>query len=521
MADSTIASNSRAAGPAQFDLDKCVHCGLCLNACPTYRELGLEMDSPRGRVYQMVQVSEGAPITPAYLEHIGLCLACRGCESACPSGVPYGRMVEQARAEIELRIPHGRIAGRLRAFLFGRLIQSRALLSVAGTLLYIYEVTGLKALARALGLMKLLGRVGDVVQLAPSADPPFFFSQIGKTFPADGVCRYRVAFLSGCVANISFARLHEATVRVLQRNGCEVVVPAGQGCCGALHLHSGLPGQARALARRNIEALRGGDFDAIISNSAGCGAMLKGYGELLAHDPSYSDAAHRFAADVRDITEFLASIDLDRHMGAVNEVVTYQDACHLAHGQGIRRAPRNLLARIPGIALEEMSGSDICCGSAGTYNIVRNEMSMQILARKMEAVNRTQATIVATTNPGCEVQLEAGVRLHGKGQRVMHIVELLDLAYRNYVTTAPPQQAIEKPVDKSDPEPARPIPGYPRAAAAPANAKRSVTAQLSLDIDPAPTPASRPESATDAPTARPRRRKGSRRNGARGSNQQR
>jgi glycolate oxidase iron-sulfur subunit len=432
VADSTIASEPRAAGPTQFDLDKCVHCGLCLNACPTYRELGLEMDSPRGRVYQMVQVSEGAPITPAYLEHIGLCLACRGCESACPSGVPYGRMVEQARAEIEARIPRGRLARWLRAFLFGQLLQSRALLSIAGTLLYLYEVSGLKTLARGLGLMRMLGRLGNVAQLAPSADPPFFFSQIGKTFPADGVRRHRVAFLSGCVANISFARLHEASVRVLQRNGCEVVVPAGQGCCGALHLHSGLPDDGRALARRNIDALRGGAFDAIVSNSAGCGAMLKEYGELLAGDPAYATAAQQFADQVRDITEFLASIELNRQMGAVDRVVTYQDACHLAHGQRIRGAPRKLLAAIPGIVFEEMRGADICCGSAGSYNIVQNEMSLQILAHKMEAVNRTGATIIATANPGCELQLEAGVRLHGNHQRVMHVVELLDLAYRNY-----------------------------------------------------------------------------------------
>jgi glycolate oxidase iron-sulfur subunit len=390
------------------------------------------MDSPRGRVYQMVQVSEGAPITPAYLEHIGLCLACRGCESACPSGVPYGRMVEQARAEIEARIPRGRLARWLRAFLFGQLLQSRALLSIAGTLLYLYEVSGLKTLARGLGLMRMLGRLGNVAQLAPSADPPFFFSQIGKTFPADGVRRHRVAFLSGCVANISFARLHEASVRVLQRNGCEVVVPAGQGCCGALHLHSGLPDDGRALARRNIDALRGGAFDAIVSNSAGCGAMLKEYGELLAGDPAYATAAQQFAAQVRDITEFLASIELNRQMGAVDRVVTYQDACHLAHGQRIRGAPRKLLAAIPGIVFEEMRGADICCGSAGSYNIVQNEMSLQILAHKMEAVNRTGATIIATANPGCELQLEAGVRLHGNHQRVMHVVELLDLAYRNY-----------------------------------------------------------------------------------------
>jgi len=437
VADSTIASDARAIGPLQFDLDKCVHCGLCLNACPTYRELGFEMDSPRGRVYQMVQVAEGAPITPAYLEHIGLCLACRGCESACPSGVPYGRMVEHARAEIEASIPRGRIARWLRAFLFGYLIPSRALLSIAGTLLYLYEVSGLKALARSLGLMKMLGRLGNIAQLAPSADPPFFFSQIGKTFPAEGKRRHRVAFLSGCVANISFARLHEATVRVLQRNGCEVVVPAGQGCCGALHLHSGLPEDARALARRNIDALRNGGFDAILTNSAGCGSTLKEYGELLAGDDAYRAAAQQFAVQVRDITEFLASIELNPQMGAVDAVVTYQDACHLVHGQRIRGAPRKLLATIPGIDLQEMAGADICCGSAGSYNIVQNEMSLRILASKMEAVSRTRATIIAVANPGCALQLEAGVRLHGSRQRVMHVVELLDLAYRSYGSNEP------------------------------------------------------------------------------------
>ena len=432
MADSTIASDAPTRGPSQFDLDKCVHCGLCLNACPTYRELGLEMDSPRGRVYQMVQVSNGAPITPAYLEHIGLCLACRGCESACPSGVPYGRMVEQARAEIEAQIPRGRLARWLRALLFRHLIPSRVLLSVAGALLYLYEFTGLKTLARSLGLMRMLGGLGNVVQLAPSADPPFFFSQTGKTFPAQGARRYRVAFLSGCVANIAFARLHEATVRVLQRNGCEVVVPAGQGCCGALHLHSGLPEDARALARRNIDALRSGGFDAIVTNAAGCGSTLKEYGGLLAADPAYHAAAGQFAAHVRDITEFLGSIELNPQLGPVDAVVTYQDACHLAHGQRIRGAPRKLLAAIPRLVLEEMAGPDLCCGSAGSYSIVHNEMSLQILASKMEAINHTGATIIATANPGCALQLEAGVRLHGKGQRIVHVVELLDLAYRNY-----------------------------------------------------------------------------------------
>ncbi|HEV2447835.1 MAG TPA: heterodisulfide reductase-related iron-sulfur binding cluster [Candidatus Sulfopaludibacter sp.] len=429
MADSTAVSELGTIGPRQFDLDRCVHCGLCLNACPTYRELGLEMDSPRGRVYQMVQVAAGAPITESYKEHIGLCLACRGCETACPSGVPYGRMVEDARAEIELHTVRGAMERRLRQFVFERLLQSRGLLSVAGSMLYLYEASGMKALVRALGVMKLIGRLGDLEQLAPSADPPFFFSQIGRTFPAKGQRRYRVAMLAGCIANVSFARLNEATVRVLQRNGCEVVIPEGQGCCGALHLHSGLRGEARKLACRNIDAVLPGGFDAIVTNAAGCGSTLKEYGDLLEDKPDYAAKAKQFSGLMRDITEFLASIELNRDMRPVNATVTYQDSCHLAHGQKIRSAPRKLLSAIPGLTLAEMRGADICCGSAGIYNVVQNEMSMQILAHKMEAVNATDATIIATANPGCLLQLQAGVRLHGKRQRVMHVVELLDAAY--------------------------------------------------------------------------------------------
>src|SRR5215831_3092994 len=388
------------------------------------------MDSPRGRIYQMVQVANGAPISESYREHIDLCLACRGCESACPSGVRYGRMVEDARAEIEANTKRGWLARRVRHFVFHRLLQSRGLLSIAGTLLYLSEISGLKALGRGMGQMKLLGRFGDLQQLAPSADPPFFFSQIGKTFPAEGERRHRVAFLAGCIANVSFARLNEATVRVLQRNGCEVVVPTGQGCCGALHLHSGLGGEARQLARQNIDAVTEGEFDAIITNAAGCGSTLKEYGELLGEVAEYKEKARRFSALMKDVTEFLCGVELNRNLGRVEAVVTYQDSCHLAHGQKIRRAPRDLLAAIPGLTIQEMSGADLCCGSAGVYNVVENAMSMQILEHKMESVNATGARIIATANPGCLLQLQAGVRLHGKGQRVMHVVELLDLAYK-------------------------------------------------------------------------------------------
>ena len=427
MADSIAVSELIRLGPKQFDLDRCVHCGLCLNACPTYRELGLEMDSPRGRDYQMVQVSNGAPITAAYQEHIGLCLACRGCESACPSGVPYGRMVEDARCQIEAQVKRGRMEAWFHNFVFRRLLVSPRMLTAAGTLLYIFESIGLKSLMSGLGLFRLAGRLGEIAQLAPSAEPPFFFSQFGKTFPAEGERRYRVAFLAGCIANISFARLNEATVRVLQKNGCEVVIPNGQGCCGALHLHSGLREDARKLARRNIDAFQG--FEIIITNAAGCGSTLKEYGELLADDPQYSAKAHDFAARMRDVTEFLGGIELNPAMKPLDAVVTYQDSCHLAHGQKVRSGPRKLLAAIPGVQLREMRGADICCGSAGIYNVMQNEMAMQILGSKMKNVNATDASIIATANPGCVLELRAGVRMHGKGQRVAHVVELLDEAY--------------------------------------------------------------------------------------------
>ncbi len=227
-----------------------MHCGLCLNACPTYRELGVEMDSPRGRIYQMVQVAEGQPIGDSYRQHIDLCLACRGCETACPSGVQYGRLVEAARADIEANTQRPWLTRTLRDFVFRKLLPSPMLLTAAGAMLYVYQVSGLQKVLRFAGVMNLLGPLGDREALAPSAEIPFFFRQIGQTFPAEGERKYRVAMMAGCIANISFSRLNEATVRVLRKNGCEVVIPAGQTCCGALHVHAGIRDQARTLARQ-------------------------------------------------------------------------------------------------------------------------------------------------------------------------------------------------------------------------------------------------------------------------------
>lgn len=418
--------------PQQADLDKCVHCGLCLNACPTYRELGLEMDSPRGRIYQMVQVHNGAPVTPSYQEHIDLCLACRGCETACPSGVQYGKLVEAARAHIAATAPGSFLARAVRGFVFGPLLRSPVLLRIAGALIYLYEASGMQKLVRTSGLLKLFGDLGRIEQLAPPAEPPFFFSQIGKTFPAEGERRHRVAFLAGCIANVSFARLNEATVRVLQRNGCDVVLPADQTCCGALHVHAGMREEARRLARRNVDAILADQFDAVITNAGGCGSTLKEYDELLEHDPQYKEKAARFKSLVRDVNEFLASIELNPKLAPVERTITYQDSCHLAHGQKVRKQPRHLLRQIPGLTLKEMPLSDLCCGSAGIYNVLHNEMAMSLLEKKMGYVNSTGAEMIVTANPGCMLQLSAGARIHGRNQSVAHVVELLDESYREY-----------------------------------------------------------------------------------------
>ena len=416
--------------PAQKDLDRCVHCGLCLNACPTYRELGVEMDSPRGRIYQMVQVATGqTAINPTYIEHMDLCLGCRACETACPSGVEYGKLIEAARTELNAVRPKSLFRRTLEGFVFGHLLSSRWMLSLLGLKLWIYQQSGLQTLVRATGMLKVLG-LAQIEQLTPTAERPTFFDKIGQVFPAEGSPTKKVALLAGCMQNIFFARLNEATVRVLQKNGCEVHVVAAQTCCGALHAHSGFREEARALARQNVDAMVDGGFDAIISNTGGCGATLKEYHHLLEHDAAYAQRAEKFVGLMRDVNEFLAGLDLNPKMKPINAVVTYQDSCHLAHGQKVTKAPRQLISRIPGITFVEMPNASICCGSAGIYNVVQNELAMEILESKMGNVNITKADRVISSNPGCMLQLRAGEKLHGQNRQVQHVIELLDEAYR-------------------------------------------------------------------------------------------
>lgn len=409
--------------PNQVDLSRCVHCGLCLQHCPTYTETGLETESPRGRLYLIRAIAEERiDATPTAVGHLDLCLQCRNCEAVCPSGVPYGRIMERARAEI---LANGRtpLAWRMRALFLRQVIARPGRMAALAALLRLYRVSGLRSLAERVPYVR------ERVVLAPTISGPTFQTRSVLAHP-QGNARRRVALLIGCIMPHAFGRVHEATVRVLARNGLEVVAPPGQLCCGALHAHSGDRATARALARRNVDAFLDAEVDAVVVNSAGCGSTMKEYGELLADDPDYAEKAQRFAGTVKDVTELLAELPLEPPSAPLEAEVTYQDPCHLAHAQRISSAPRELLAAIPGLRLVEMAQPDRCCGSAGVYSLAHRDMSLHLLDGKMRDIAATGAGLIATANPGCMAQLEAGLRRHRLPGRVVHVVELLDEAYR-------------------------------------------------------------------------------------------
>jgi glycolate oxidase iron-sulfur subunit len=411
-------------------LKQCVHCGLCLDYCPTYRVLGVEMDSPRGRIYLIKSVYEGkiAPDDPKFSDHMYACLDCRACQTVCPAGVRYGALVEAARGVAAPDNVGERTLGR---FILRQVFTRGWALDLAGFGLRFYQKSGLQGLLRNSGLLKVLpGRLKDMESLLGVAQGGFAKAHLRTVTPAVGHRRHRVGFIAGCVMSQLQGETNRASVRVLAQNGCEVISPSEQGCCGALHVHSGDRETARELARNNIEAFENLSLDAVIINAAGCGSTLKEYGDLLAGEPAWSERAHAFAASVKDISEFLASIDLNREMGYVRKRVTYQDPCHLVHGQGIRDQPRQLLRAIPGLELIELKDSDVCCGSAGIYNLTHYDLSMQILEPKLDNIAATGADVLVAPNPGCAIQIEAGCRRRGLGVRVAHVVELLDEAYR-------------------------------------------------------------------------------------------
>jgi glycolate dehydrogenase iron-sulfur subunit len=415
--------------PVYEDYTRCVHCGLCLNHCPTYRLWQLEADSPRGRIRQMILVNDGqAPLSRGFVDHIDKCLDCRACETACPSGVEYGKLVEHARARIEAEYRRPWFPRAARQFVFERLLPFPGRIAFAANLLRFYQRSGLQSIARGTGILKLLGLAAERERLLPRIDQRFFFGELGKAFPARGPRRARVAFFAGCIANVTFSKLNEATIRVLTANGCEVVVPGEQFCCGALAAHAGMREAARELARKNLHAFAIHEVDAIVTNAAGCGSTLKEYDQLFAPGEPEHAVAAAFQSKVKDVTEFLAKLGLSARLKHMPQRVTYQDSCHLLHGQKVREAPRQLLRMIPGLEFVELPYSDICCGSAGVYNVTQTEASLELLDEKMTYARKTGAGVIATANPGCLLQLRAGAEIHKTGQEVLHVVELLDQA---------------------------------------------------------------------------------------------
>jgi glycolate oxidase iron-sulfur subunit len=423
MAIEHVPATTQHAHSLRDDLSRCIHCGFCLQACPTYVELGLEPDSPRGRIQLIAAIEDGrARPTPALVAHLDLCLQCRACETACPSGVPYGRIMETARADI---VEGGArpLSWRLRVFAMRQLLPHRRRLRLAAGALRLYQRTPLRDLTRRSGLLRLLP---DGLAAAEKSAPELAPSPFVPPTQLPGLTR-TVAMLTGCVMPQMYPGTHDATVRVLNRLGYRVIFPRAQTCCGALNLHGGDRQAARGMARRNIDAFLEADAEAFVVNSAGCGSTMKEYGELFAGDSLYRDRARRFAAMTEDILEFVARHELGP-LAAVPRTVTYQDSCHLVHAQRIRAAPRTILHSIPGLGLREMSSPDRCCGAAGLYTIVQGEMSRRLLASKMDDVAATGATCVATANPGCMSQLEAGLRQRGIDGDVVHVIELLDEA---------------------------------------------------------------------------------------------
>ena len=416
--------------PGYDDYARCVHCGLCLNHCPTYRLWGREADSPRGRIRQMMLVDEGKlAVGETFVTHMDRCLDCRACETVCPSGVEYGKLIEHARGQIEQEYRRPFFSRMARNFFYRKVLPFPRRIAALGRATRIYQRSGLQWLARSSGALRLFG-LADRERLMPTVDREFFFSRLGKIYAPRGTRRARVAFFAGCVAQVSFTELNDATIRVLQANGCEVVVPAAQLCCGALCVHAGVRDVAADLARANLKAFLAESFDVIVTNAAGCGSTLKEYEQLFPAGTAEHLQASQFRAKVRDVTEFLAELGLVSPLKKMPLRVTYQDSCHLLHGQKISSAPRTLIRAIPGVELVEMALGDQCCGSAGVYNVTETRAAMDILAAKMENIRATRAQAIVTANPGCILQLRAGVQINRTGQEVMHVVELLDRALK-------------------------------------------------------------------------------------------
>jgi glycolate oxidase iron-sulfur subunit len=404
-------------------LRSCVHCGLCLGACPTYREEGNENDSPRGRLYIMKSLSTGTlQPTPDVTRHLDLCLDCRACETACPSGVHYGEILENAREALQTVVPHSLLERGLRAFFFRWVLPNPSVLSLICKALRFQQRSGLRSALQSIGAMKLLPkRLRELEAMQPDLSEPPFLENALEIFPADGgTPRKRVAFFAGCVMDQFMGGIHRATIRVLQAHGVEVHAVKGQLCCGALMVHSGEAGIARTLAHKNLEIFHGLGVDAIVNNSAGCGAQLKEYRCLL---PGNAEA-ERFSSLVKDVSEVLDGMTPVRPLKALEKTLCYDEPCHLLHAQRISAQPKTLLQKIPGLKWVPLPDAEFCCGAAGIYNLTQPEMAGKILARKIEAIAATKAELVATGNPGCLMQIRNGCKAAGLNCEVLHPMEL-------------------------------------------------------------------------------------------------
>jgi glycolate oxidase iron-sulfur subunit len=427
-------ANTRASGfdahhpPSKQIIENCVHCGFCLPVCPTYVLWNEEMDSPRGRIYLMKLASEGhASMNPQWVGHFDSCLGCMACMTACPSGVDYGKLIEATRAQIERHHPRSLGEKLHRRFLFAVFTRPDRLRLLRWPLLA-YQKSGLQSLVRGVGLLKLFPkRLQSMEALMPKLERN---EHVAAVTSAQGAKRRRVGLLLGCVQREFFPQVNAATARVLAAEGCEVVAPQDQPCCGALMVHAGEETGALRLARETIDTFERADVDTIVTNAAGCGSNVKEYGHLLRDDAHYADRAKVFAAKCKDITEVLTELPPRAARNPLHLRVAFHDSCHLQHAQGVRSQPRQLLANIPGIKLTEIPESAICCGSAGIYNLVQPDAANALGDRKAQLIAPLNAEVVATGNPGCLLQLRSSLARQGYPTPVVHTIQLIDASIR-------------------------------------------------------------------------------------------
>jgi glycolate oxidase iron-sulfur subunit len=405
----------------------CVHCGFCLPTCPTYVLWGEEMDSPRGRISLMQQGLEGEPMSDAMVQHWDACLGCMACVTACPSGVQYDRLIEATRAQVERRHRRALPDRLLRAAVFALFPHPRRLRLVRVPL-RAYQRLGLDRLVRRTGLLERAApTLAAMADIAPRLGAR---EVLPERVPAVGQRRAVVGMLTGCVQGEFFPGVNAATARVLAAEGCDVVVPRAQGCCGALSAHNGREAEAQQYARSLVDAFEGAGVSRVVVNSAGCGSTMKEYADLLADDPAYAERAAAFAAAVRDVTEVLAELGPVAPRHPLPVAVAYHDACHLAHAQGVRAQPRELLRGIPGLVLREVAEAELCCGSAGIYNVLHPEPARELGDRKAANITATGADLLVTANPGCLMQVAAALRRSGSSIAMAHTVEVLDASIR-------------------------------------------------------------------------------------------